>query len=91
MSEDTSFGGDDLRRVDPKFQAPRYTQYLRAVARLDDLARRRFNKRVIHLALRWALDQPGVGAALWGARRPEQLDPLPETLDLARRPDQSRD
>jgi len=29
---------------------------------------------VIHLALRWALDQPGVSAALWGARQPQQLE-----------------
>jgi aryl-alcohol dehydrogenase-like predicted oxidoreductase len=69
LRADTSFSGDDLRRVDPKFQAPRFGQYVRAVAQLDELARTRFGKRVIHLALRWVLDQPGVGAALWGARR----------------------
>ena len=80
MREDTTFDGDDLRRTDPKFQLPRFAQYLRAVERLDELARTRFGKRVIHLALRWVLDQPGVGAALWGARRPEQLDPLPDAL-----------
>lgn len=74
MSEATTFGGDDLRRTDPKFQPPRFAQYLRAVARLDDLARERFGRRVIHLALRWVLDAPGVGIALWGARRPEQVD-----------------
>ena len=33
-------------------------------------------KRVIHLALRWVLDQQAVSAALWGARQPDQLDPL---------------
>ncbi|MGD1066476.1 MAG: general stress protein, partial [Vulcanimicrobiaceae bacterium] len=26
--------------------------------------------------------QPGVGAALWGARRPDQLDALPGALEL---------
>lgn len=82
IREDATFGGDDLRRVDPKFQAPRLGQYVRAVARLDELARMRFGKRVIHLALRWVLDQPGVGAALWGARRPDQLDALPGALDF---------
>lgn len=80
IREDATFAGDDLRRVDPKFQPPRLGQYLRAVARLDELARTRFGKRVIHLALRWVLDQPGVGSALWGARRPNQLDALPEVL-----------
>lgn len=83
MRESSTFSGDDLRRVDPKFQAPRFHQYLRAVERLDELARKRFDKRVIHLALRWVLDQPGVGAALWGARRPDQLDALPGALDLS--------
>jgi aryl-alcohol dehydrogenase-like predicted oxidoreductase len=80
LREDTRFTGDDLRRVDPKFQPPRFAQYLRAVARLDELARTRYGKRVIHLALRWVLDAPGVGAALWGARRPDQLDALPDAL-----------
>lgn len=80
IREDSTFAGDDLRRVDPKFQPPRLAQYVRAVTRLDELARTRFGKNVIHLALRWVLDQPGVGAALWGARRPDQLDALPEAL-----------
>jgi aryl-alcohol dehydrogenase-like predicted oxidoreductase len=82
IHEDTAFSGDDLRRDDPKFEQPRLGQYLRAVSRLDELARTRFGKRVIHLALRWVLDQSGVGAALWGARRPDQLDALPGALDL---------
>jgi aryl-alcohol dehydrogenase-like predicted oxidoreductase len=76
MSAETKFSGDDLRRVDPKFTQPRYSQYLRAVQRLDELARRRYGKSVIDLAVRWTLDQPGVGAVLWGARRPDQLDAI---------------
>jgi|SRR5262252_5849241 len=80
MSADTEFTGDDLRRQDPKFQAPRFAQYLQAVERLDQLARERFGRRVIHLALRWALDQPGIGVALWGARRPEQLAPVRDVM-----------
>jgi len=35
---------------------------------------------VIHLAVRWLLDQPGVGVALWGARHPEQLAPIREVI-----------
>jgi aryl-alcohol dehydrogenase-like predicted oxidoreductase len=76
MRPETVFSGDDQRKSDPKFQQPRYGQYLRAVAELDRFARENYGKRVIHLALRWVLDQPGVSAALWGARRPSQLDPL---------------
>ena len=55
MKENTVFEGDDLRRTDPKFVKPRFAQYLAAVARLDRLAQR-FGKRVIHLAVRWMLD-----------------------------------
>jgi aryl-alcohol dehydrogenase-like predicted oxidoreductase len=66
--------------VDPKFQQPRFSDYLTAVARLDSFAKSAFNKRVIHLALRWLLDQPGVSACLWGARHPEQLDPVSDVM-----------
>jgi aryl-alcohol dehydrogenase-like predicted oxidoreductase len=70
---DTTFDGDDLRRVDPKFQAPRLAQYLEAVRQLDELAQTRFHRRVIHLAVRWMLDQ-GISVALWGGRRPDQVE-----------------
>jgi aryl-alcohol dehydrogenase-like predicted oxidoreductase len=72
MHPNSVFQGDDLRRVDPKFQLPRFAQYLNAVGQLDQLAQRRYHRRVIHLAVRWVLDQ-GIGVALWGGRRPEQL------------------
>jgi aryl-alcohol dehydrogenase-like predicted oxidoreductase len=73
MRPGTTFDGDDLRRVDPKFQAPRFTQYLDAVQQLDALAQRRFQRSVIHLAVRWMLDQ-GISVALWGGRHPEQVE-----------------
>jgi aryl-alcohol dehydrogenase-like predicted oxidoreductase len=74
MQIDTTFAGDDLRRTDPKFQSPRFAQYLAAVRELDQLARDRFHRRVIQLAVRWMLDK-GISAALWGGRHPEQLEP----------------
>ena len=77
MTADSKFEGDDLRRTDPKFQQPRFAQYLAAVQRLDRLAQQRFGKRVIHLAIRWVLDQ-GITTALWGARHPDQLRPVDE-------------
>src|SRR3984957_12247657 len=73
MRPDTKFEGDDLRRIDPKFQPPRFVQYLEAVRQLDELAQRGFHRRVIHLAVRWMLDQ-GIDVALWGGRHPEQVD-----------------
>jgi aryl-alcohol dehydrogenase-like predicted oxidoreductase len=72
MRPDTAFQGDDLRRIDPKFQSPRYTQYLSAVGELDQLAQSRYQQHVIQLAVRWMLDQ-GISVALWGARRPDQV------------------
>jgi aryl-alcohol dehydrogenase-like predicted oxidoreductase len=78
MKKDTVFDGDDLRRTDPKFLQPRFAQYLAAVAQLDRLAQR-FGKRVIHLAVRWMLDQ-GITTALWGARHPDQLQPVDEVV-----------
>ena len=77
MRPDSKFEGDDLRRTDPKFQQPRFAQYLAAVQRLDRLAQQRFGKRVIGLAVRWTLDQ-GITTALWGARHPDQLQPVDE-------------
>jgi aryl-alcohol dehydrogenase-like predicted oxidoreductase len=77
MSAATTFAGDDLRQVDPKFQGARFGQYLAAVDALKKLARERFGKSVLALAVRWVLDQ-GPTIALWGARHPGQLDPLGE-------------
>jgi aryl-alcohol dehydrogenase-like predicted oxidoreductase len=75
MTADTKFEGDDLRKVDPKFQGKRYPQYLAAVDELKKLARDRFGKSVLALAVRWVLDQ-GPTIALWGARHRRQLDPI---------------
>jgi len=86
MRQDTTFSGDDLRRNDPKFQQPRFAQYLDAVERLDLLAQYRYGKRVIHLAVRWLLDQ-GVTVALWGARHPNQLAPAAEVGGWSLEPD----
>jgi len=77
MQANTVFDGDDLRRNDPKFQSPRFGHYLDAVEQLDRLAAHRYGKRVIHLAVRWMLDQ-GIDVALWGARRPDQLHAVDE-------------
>ena len=76
----TQFPKGDIRGEDPKFQPPRFAQYLAAVAKLDDFAQERYGKRVLHLALRWVLDRPGVSAALWGAKRPDQLEAIDEVL-----------
>jgi aryl-alcohol dehydrogenase-like predicted oxidoreductase len=76
MNDQTQFPGDDLRNSDPKFRAPRFQQYLKAVQQLDRFARDNYGKRVIHLAARWVLDRADANIALWGARRPDQLAPV---------------
>ncbi len=75
----TQFKGDDLRRNDPKFREPRFSQYLAAVASLDRYSRDRYGLPVLALAVRWVLDQ-GDTIALWGARRPAQLDPAQDAM-----------
>jgi aryl-alcohol dehydrogenase-like predicted oxidoreductase len=74
MTHATRFTGDDLRKTDPKFQLPRFLQYLTAVDDLDRFAGDHYHRRVIHLAVRWVLDRYDLGVALWGARRPHQLE-----------------
>ena len=68
------FDAQDIRSADPKFQEPRFSQYMTAVERLAVLGARRYGKSIPELAVRWVLDRPGVSVALWGAKRPEQLD-----------------
>lgn len=80
MSADRTFKGDDLRNNDPKFQEDTLPNYIAAVNELDQYVQNKYNKRVIHLAIRWVLDQPGSDIALWGSRRPDQLDPVEESM-----------
>jgi aryl-alcohol dehydrogenase-like predicted oxidoreductase len=75
-----SFDTGDIRRVDPKFQEPRFSQYITAIERLAAFAHERYGKSVLELAVRWVLDRPGVSVALWGARRPDQLDAVSGVL-----------
>ena len=80
MQPETEFHGDDVRKADPKFQPPRYAQYLKAVKRLDHFAQDNYGKGVLELAVRWTLDQPFVSVALWGARHPCQLMPTADVV-----------
>jgi aryl-alcohol dehydrogenase-like predicted oxidoreductase len=79
MNADTQFSGDDLRKNDPKFQQPRFDQYLKAVAALNEFAQANYQKTVLALAVRWVLDK-GHTIALWGARHPAQLDNVDEAM-----------
>ena len=75
----TTFKGDDLRNRDPKLQRGRREQYLAAVAKLEALAKDRFGKSILALAVRWVLDR-GHTIALWGARKPAQIAPVGDVM-----------
>ena len=79
VTADREFQGDDLRKYDPKFKPQRLPQYLAAVKLLDEFAQKRYDRRVLHLAVRWVLDH-GSDIALWGARHPGQMEPVPEIM-----------
>jgi aryl-alcohol dehydrogenase-like predicted oxidoreductase len=68
------------RKSDPKFQPPRFTQYLDAVQQLDDLAQKSYGRHAMDLAVRWVLDTPGITSALWGARHPADLEAVAGAL-----------
>lgn len=78
LKEDFEF--EELRKnFDPKFKKPHFPQYLVCVGRLQQWVADKYGRSLISLAVRWSLDK-GVNIALWGARKPEELDPLEEIL-----------
>jgi aryl-alcohol dehydrogenase-like predicted oxidoreductase len=74
------FDGDDLRLKDPKFQQPRFTQYLKAADRLGQHAWEKHGKSLLAFAIRWILDRGETMTALWGARNASQLDAVEEAF-----------
>lgn len=80
MRRERRFDSDDLRHDDPKFQPPRFDQYLAAVERLEQFAQANYGRSVLALAVRWILDRSPRDIALWGARRPEQLQEVNATM-----------
>lgn len=72
VASNTAYASDDVRSFDPKFKPDRRTQYILASENLAVMAKMRFDKPLVSLALRWILDR-GVDVALFGARHPKQL------------------
>ena len=79
MSRGREFEGDDRRQQDPKFADPRFERYLAAAADLEKLAREKTNRSLLAFSLRWVLEQ-GVPIAIWGGRKPSQMEPIDEIL-----------
>lgn len=78
LKEDYEF--EDLRKnFDPKFKKPYFPQYLVCSGRLQQWVKDKYNRSLVALAIRWSLDK-GIDIGLWGARKPEELDPIEEVL-----------
>jgi len=77
IQKETHFQGDDVRKIDPKFQEPRFADYLTCVERLKNWAMKKHQRSLLSLAVRWSLDK-GINTALWGVRKPEQLHDMNE-------------
>ncbi len=86
MSKEREFEGDDLRNNDPKFQQPRFDDYLLAAEKIEKLARKRYDVSILAFSLRWIFEK-GIPVAIWGGRKPEQMQPVDEimgwSMDLA--------
>lgn len=86
MTAARSFSGDDLRKADPKFNEPRFEQYLAAAEALGELAGERYGKSLLAFAVRWVLEK-GSEMSIWGGRKPSQMDPIDDvfgwSMDLA--------
>jgi aryl-alcohol dehydrogenase-like predicted oxidoreductase len=80
MMHNRKFDGDDLRLRDPKFQHPRFSQYLKAADRLTQHAWENHRKSLLAFAIRWILDRGETMTALWGARNAGQLEGVKEAF-----------
>jgi len=78
------FAESDLRARDERFQGPRYLRALTVVSRLE-LVGKRLGVPVAALALGWVLRQPGVTAAIAGAKGPEQVAEHARVADVLAR------
>lgn len=66
------FADSDLRARDDRFQGTRFLRALTIVSRLQ-LVAKRLGEPVAALAIAWVLRQPGITAAIVGAKRPGQV------------------
>jgi myo-inositol catabolism protein IolS len=71
LRRDQTFAGDSRRKY-PAFQGEEYQKNLDLVEKLRAIAAET-GHTVAELVIHWTIHQPGVTAALCGAKRPEQL------------------
>lgn len=72
FTKDTVFSKDDNRSVNPDFQGDLFLRNLDKVKRIDGVLRTQ-NISLVHAALRWLLDTPGISSVLCGVKTVAQL------------------
>lgn len=73
FSEDSKFDSEDVRSRDREFSVDRFRSNLDVAARLKGAADR-LHRTPAQVATRWALETPGVTAAIVGMRNAPQVD-----------------
>ncbi len=68
-----TFPESDSRSRDPLFQGEKLAQIAAAVEKMAQIAAS-YGRTPAQMAVAWILNQPGVTMALWGAKRPEQIE-----------------
>jgi len=76
-----------IRARDPDYIGPRFRKHLAMLAKLRPIAEAH-GKTLAQLALNWTIRQPGVTAALVGAKRPSQVTENVGCLDWSPTPDE---
>jgi aryl-alcohol dehydrogenase-like predicted oxidoreductase len=84
FTRDHVFAEDDWRRRSPLFTGDAWTKNLDEVERMRPRAEA-LGCSVAQLAVGWTISQPGVTAALCGAKRPEQIRETAQAMLLAER------
>jgi aryl-alcohol dehydrogenase-like predicted oxidoreductase len=69
---DTQSKLEGIRARDPDFSGTRLSEHLATMEQLRPIAER-YDKTLAQLAINWAIRQPGISAALVGAKRPSQV------------------
>jgi aryl-alcohol dehydrogenase-like predicted oxidoreductase len=72
FSPSSHFSKNDSRSRDPDFQGERFRRNLTLAQAVDSVSRQ-LGRTASQVALRWVLDTPHVGCALFGAKTADQV------------------
>lgn len=78
------FGADDMRRQDPRFWGARFLR-IASVGRTLEAVAAKVGAPTSAVAIGWALQRPGVSAAVVGAKTPAQVEANVRASDLVER------